>query len=62
MSPHRSLTSVFSLVLIVLGVAILVRTLSAGGGPLSLGVVFGVLFCASGAARLYLARAAERDG
>jgi hypothetical protein len=60
-NPHRALTTVFSVALLVLGVAMLVRTLASGGGPLATGVLFGVLFCAAGAARLYLARAADRD-
>jgi hypothetical protein len=61
MSPHRSVTTVFSVALVVLGAAILVRTVAAGGGPLATGVLFGVLFCAAGAARLYLAREGAPD-
>jgi len=47
-----------------LGVAMLVRTVTAGGGPLATGVLFGVLFCGAGAARLWLGRrrAGEDDG
>lgn len=45
---------VFSLVFLVLGVAILVRTASAGGGVA--GFVIGALFVALGAARLTLER------
>jgi hypothetical protein len=40
--------------MVVLGIAILVRTLAAGGSALALGVFIGVLFVAAGAARLYL--------
>jgi hypothetical protein len=40
--------------MIVLGVAILVRTIAAGGGALATGVVLGALFVLAGAARLYL--------
>ena len=40
--------------MILIGVALLVRTLIAGGGPLASGVFLGVLFAAAGAARLYL--------
>lgn len=38
-----------------LGLAIVIRTLAAGGGPLSIGVLAGVVFVAIGAGRLYLA-------
>ncbi|MFM9126305.1 MAG: hypothetical protein ACKOQ0_01565 [Solirubrobacterales bacterium] len=44
-----------SALMLAVGVAIIVRTFSSGGGLLSLGTVFGVLFVAAGAARLYLA-------
>jgi hypothetical protein len=42
--------------LCVVGVAMIVATLTAGGGPLALGFVVGVLFAALGAARVWLAR------
>jgi hypothetical protein len=45
---------VFSLVFLVLGAVILVATLAAGGGPLSVGVVMGVAFVAVGAGRLWV--------
>ena len=48
---HRGATIVLSAAMVVLGVAILVRTLGAGGGPLALGTILGVLFIAAGAAR-----------
>jgi hypothetical protein len=51
---HRSTTRLLSLAMIVLGVLIVVRTLSAGGGAAALGVVLGILFVAAGGARLYL--------
>jgi multisubunit Na+/H+ antiporter MnhB subunit len=51
---HRSSTRVMSILMVVIGVAILVRTLIAGGGALATGVVLGVLFLLAGAARLYL--------
>jgi len=51
---HRGSTRVFSVLLIVVGVAMVVASIGAGGGPLALGVILGVLFCAAGAARLYL--------
>jgi hypothetical protein len=43
-----------SILMILIGVALLVRTLIAGGGPLASGVFLGLLFVAAGAARLYL--------
>jgi hypothetical protein len=47
-----------SVLMILIGVALVVRTISAGGGPLSFGLLLGVLFTALGAGRLYLARSA----
>ena len=43
-----------SLLMIVIGVAAIVRTIIAGGGAVATGIVFGVLFIAAGGARLYL--------
>jgi multisubunit Na+/H+ antiporter MnhB subunit len=51
---HRSSTRVLSILMIVIGVALLVRTAAAGGGALATGVLLGVLFVLAGAARLYL--------
>ena len=48
-------TKVLSSVILVLGVIIVIRTLAAGGGPASAGVLLGIVFTAIGAARLYLA-------
>jgi len=53
MSP---VTFVLSGLMVVLGVAILVRTLAAGGGPLAAGILFGLLFVAAGAGRLWVER------
>lgn len=53
---HRSITVAFSFLLIFLGVAMLVRTISAGGGVLAVGVLLGVLFIAAGAGRMWVAR------
>jgi hypothetical protein len=49
-------TRVLSSLMIVIGVAIVVRTLAEGGGALALGLVVGVLFVAAGAGRLYAER------
>ena len=45
-----------SIVMIVIGIALVVRTLVAGGGALATGIVLGVLFVLAGLARLYLQR------
>ncbi len=54
-------TRVLSVVMVVLGVAILVSTIARGGGPLAVGVLLGVLFVAAGAGRLYVERARGRE-
>jgi hypothetical protein len=53
---HRSITIALSFLLVFLGVTMLVRTLSAGGGPFAVGVLLGVLFIAAGVGRLWVAR------
>jgi hypothetical protein len=47
-------TRVFPVLMVVIGLALIARTLSLGGGSLAVGMVFGVLFVAAGAGRLYL--------
>jgi hypothetical protein len=47
---------VLGALLVALGVAIIVRTLAAGGGPLAFGLLMGVLFVAAGVLRLVLER------
>jgi hypothetical protein len=42
--------------MVIIGIAILVRTIFAGGGPIATGVLLGVLFCAAGAGRLWVER------
>ena len=51
---HRNATTVLSLSLVVIGVAIVARTIDAGGGPLSVGALVGLLFTGAGLARLWL--------
>lgn len=51
---HQASTRVMSVLMILIGIALLVRTLIAGGGPLATGLLLGLLFVAAGAARLYL--------
>ena len=51
---HRNSTRVLSVAMIVIGVALVVRTIAAGGGAVAIGLLLGVLFIAAGAGRLYL--------
>jgi hypothetical protein len=53
---YRGGTLVLSILMVVVGVALLVSTVARGGGALALGVIFGLLFVAAGSARLYLLR------
>jgi hypothetical protein len=50
-SSYRGLVTIFGLVAIGLGIAIVVQTARVGGGS---GYLIGVLFMALGAGRLYL--------
>jgi hypothetical protein len=52
----RTVTRVLSLAMLVVGVAIIVRTMAEGGGPLAFGLLVGLLFVAAGAGRLYAER------
>ncbi len=56
---HASVRAM-SVLMLVLGVAILIVTLAAGGGPLSIGVFMGIVFCAVGAGRLWAAARMQR--
>jgi hypothetical protein len=51
---YRVLIMVFSAAFLLLGVAIIARTLLWGGGPLSIGVVMGIAFIAVGAGRIWV--------
>ena len=51
---RRASTRVLSALMVAIGIALLVSTLARGGGPLAVGILLGVLFCAVGAGRLYL--------
>ena len=53
---HGAVVTGLAVVTVLLGVAMLVTTLARGGGPLTVGVVFGVLFVLGGGLRLYLLR------
>jgi hypothetical protein len=52
----RAPTLLLSGLMVLIGVAIIVRTIGAGGGPAAVGVLLGVLFVAGGALRLYAER------
>ncbi len=43
-----------SFLMIVIGVLIIVRTITLGGGPVATGIVLGAGFLAAGTARLYI--------
>jgi uncharacterized membrane-anchored protein len=47
---------VLPVVMLLLGIAILVRTVTAGGGATSVGLIFGLLLTIAGALRLYVER------
>ena len=51
---HRSSTRVMSVLMMLIGIALIVRTLVAGGGALATGMLLGLLFIFAGGARLYL--------
>lgn len=53
---HSAANRVFALVMIAIGVALLIRTVAAGGGALATGVILGVLFLLAGVGRLYVER------
>ena len=53
MSP---ITAVLSGAMVLLGLALIVRTLAAGGGPVAVGILMGLLFVAAGAGRLWAER------
>jgi hypothetical protein len=53
MSP---ITLVLSSLMVLIGVAMIVRAIAGGGGPLAVGIVLGLLFVAAGAGRLYAER------
>ena len=57
-SPERVYAGsvrILSVVMLGLGAAILIKTIASGGGPLSIGVLLGIVFMAVGVGRLWLA-------
>lgn len=51
---HQRSTHILSIAMVVIGIALVVRTLTSGGGAVALGVVLGICFAGAGGARLYL--------
>jgi hypothetical protein len=45
-----------SFAMVVIGIVLLVRTVTAGGGPIAMGVLVGLLFVAAGGGRLWAER------
>jgi hypothetical protein len=58
----RALTLLTSSLMVFIGLAIVVRTVAAGGGATAVGVLIGTLFVAAGAGRLYVALRGSEDG
>lgn len=52
---YRAATRLFSVVIVVFGIAIVAVTLANGGGAGASGLWIGLIFTALGCARLYLA-------
>ena len=52
----RGATRLLSALMVVIGLALIVRTLAGGGGPVALGLLLGLLFVGAGAGRLYAER------
>ena len=51
-----AITLLLSAAMVVLGVVMIVLTLSQGGGPFAVGMLFGVLFILAGGGRLWVQR------
>jgi hypothetical protein len=58
---HRQSTVALSTALLIIGLALIFRTLFAGGGAGALGILLGVLFAAAGAGRLWIVRKSSPD-
>ena len=56
MGLHGHATRVLSVALVIIGIVMVVRTITDGGGPRSGGSLLGILFIAAGAGRLYAQR------
>jgi hypothetical protein len=51
---HRTATFVLSLVMLAVGLALIVQTVTGGGSALSARLLLGVLFMGAGAGRMYV--------
>lgn len=62
MSPGftRTTTRILSVCMVLVGIALVARTLAEGGGAVARGVLVGVLFMAAGAGRLWVQARSER--
>jgi hypothetical protein len=49
-------TRVLPGLMVVIGLALIARTVTGGGGPLAVGLLMGLLFIAAGAGRLWVER------
>ena len=58
----RSLTLLTSGLMVFLGIAIIARTVDAGGGATAFGILIGVLFVAAGGGRLWVMLRREDEG
>jgi hypothetical protein len=57
---YTTSTHVMSVLILLVGLAMIVSALARGGGALALGVVLGVMLALLGAGRLWLARGGMR--
>ena len=57
----RALTILTSGLMVFIGIAIVIRTLDAGGGAGALGILIGALFVAAGAGRLWVTLRSGED-
>ena len=49
-------TQLLSVLMVLIGVAMIARTLAGGGGPVALGLLLGLLFVGAGSGRLWAER------
>ncbi len=57
---YNTSTRVLSVILILVGIAMVVSAIARGGGPLAFGVVLGLGLTVLGAGRLWIARGGVR--
>jgi hypothetical protein len=59
---HRTATLVFSLLMLAIGLALIIQTVSANGSAISTRLLLGVLFLAAGVGRTYVEIRRGRGG